>query len=53
MGFLVTSWLPKRPVKDLEIAILDRFALKSRFDIPISNLLFAIKPAYDEACKRP
>ncbi len=33
-----------------EIAIFISFALKSRFDFPVSNLLFGIKPAYDEAC---
>ena len=33
-----------------EIAILDRFQVTFRFDIPIPNLSFAIKPAYDEAC---
>ena len=33
-----------------EIAIFIGFALKSRFDFPVSNLLFGIKPAYDEAC---
>ena len=32
--------------------MLDRFPLKSRFDIPVSNLPFGIKPAYDEACFR-
>ena len=33
-----------------EIAIFLSFALKSRFDFPVSNLLFGIKPAYDAAC---
>ena len=33
-----------------EIAIFLSFALKSRFDFPVPNLLFGIKPAYDAAC---